>query len=233
MRTYLIGEGLAADRIEVVDAAIGIPPTGPKKGRASAEPHIVCVGRAVYAKGIQYLIRAVTLIDRRFRVTVVGDGWYLESLRSLAADLGLGDRITFPGILQGVELRRLLQTATVAVVPSIWPEPAGLVVPEMRSLGLPVVVTDAGGLKEWANRYSDIFIADPADAASLAAAIRKAAETQVTLPAATGWPRPQNLVALLERLQAEHSTRERRAADVAAMAPAPPAMSAGSTLTPW
>src|SRR2546423_1866945 len=104
----------------------------------SQEPgtHLIYVGRTVYVKGIQYLIRALGLLDREYDLTIVGDGWYLAALKDLTERLGLGPRVTFRGGLQGADLIRACRFADVAVVPSIYPEPSGLVVPELRSLGI-------------------------------------------------------------------------------------------------
>ena len=134
-----------------------------------------------------------------YDLTIVGDGWYLAALKDLTERLGLGPRVTFRGGLQGADLIRACRFADVAVVPSIYPEPSGLVVPELRSLGIPVVVTDAGGLSEWAARYSRIHIADAANPASLAAAIRNAARGRHGSAPGRTVP-PDDLLSLIEGL---------------------------------
>jgi glycosyltransferase involved in cell wall biosynthesis len=204
MKRYLIREGVDDDRIEVVDTAIGIAPALPVDAAITPEPHVVYVGRTVYAKGIQYLIRALALLGPQYRLTIVGNGWYLIELKSLALELGLGERVKFPGALQGEALGKVLEAATIGVVPSIWPEPAGMVVPEFRSYGLPVVLTNVGGLNEWARRYSDIYVAESANAASLAAAIKSSVEGKVK-ELASAAARPADLAALLEGLHARRT----------------------------
>jgi glycosyltransferase involved in cell wall biosynthesis len=211
MKGYLVNEGLDGERIEIVDMSMDLAPADPAARLNANGRHVVFVGRTVRTKGIQYLLRAMSLLDPEYRLTIVGEGWYWEALRHLTGQLGLERRVTFAGALQGAALRMVCDTATVAVVPSIYPEPAGLVVPEMRSLGIPVVVTDVGGLSEWASRDSGVRVAEPADAASLAAAIRHAVENRPTpLPTATLGPHPQ-LPAVLEALYAER-VGERRLA---------------------
>jgi glycosyltransferase involved in cell wall biosynthesis len=209
MKRYLIGEGLNGHRIEVVDTAIGIPPAIPVERRITPERHLVYVGRTVYAKGIQYLIRALAILGSQYRLTIVGEGWYLMSLKSLAKELGIEQRVKFLGALQGEALGKVLDTATLGVVPSIWPEPAGMVVPEFRSHGLPVVVTGVGGLKEWAGRYSDTHLAEPANVASLAAAIQSAVQGNVEDLVASTAARPMDLTAVLEVLHARRTAEHR------------------------
>ena len=46
----------------------------------------------------------------------------------------------------------------IAVVPSIWNEPAGLVVVEAMASGLPLIVTNSGGIPEYTNEESSIII---------------------------------------------------------------------------
>ena len=199
MKRYLMGEGLGADHIQIVDMTMGLAETEtPARSRESGT-HLIFVGRTVYVKGIQYLIRALGLLDREYDLTIVGDGWYLAPLKDLTERLGLGGRVTFRGGLQGADLVRACRFADVAVVPSIYPEPSGLVVPELRSLGIPVVVTDAGGLSEWATRYSSIHIADAANPASLAAAIRNAARGRHGSAPGRTVP-PDDLLSLIEGL---------------------------------
>ncbi len=202
MKRYLMGEGLDADHIEVVDMTMGlIESEAPAQSREPGT-HLIYVGRTVYVKGIQYLIRAMSLLAPEYDLTIIGDGWYLAALKDLTERLRLGRRVTFRGGLQGPELTRACRFADVAVVPSIYPEPSGLVVPEWRSLGIPVVVTDAGGLSEWAARYSSIHIADAANPVSLAAAIRNAARGRHGSSPSRTVP-PDDLLSLLEGLHSE------------------------------
>jgi glycosyltransferase involved in cell wall biosynthesis len=171
----------------------------------------VFVGRAVYGKGIQYLIQALAHLGPRYRLTIVGDGWYLPALQQLTRRLGLSDRISFPGVLEGMALAGILEKATVGVLPSIFPEPSGLVVPEMRRYGLPVVITDVGGLREWADRYSSIHVAQTASAASLARAIEQAAAEAGPTLADRDPGKSTSLVKLLERRYGAGSSADQTA----------------------
>lgn len=204
MRDYLGGEGIDIDRIHVLsDLDTGVSRQASETRQAGPAGNLLFVGRAVYNKGIQYLLRALPLLDERCRLTVVGDGWYMPELKALATELGLQERITFTGELTGEALESEYRRAQVAVVPSLVPEPAGLVVPEARAHGLPVVAFDVGGIGEWAEKYDSIYLAAPADVGALAQAIQDAlAGKPAAGPSRANAPR-KPMIAILQHLAKE------------------------------
>lgn len=100
---------LAADPARVhlsyhgLDLSRFAPFTGRRAGRDGADPgdpvRIISVGRAVPKKGYDIVLRALALLpeDLHWRFTHIGGGAELESLRTLAADLGLTGRIAWQG----------------------------------------------------------------------------------------------------------------------------------------
>jgi glycosyltransferase involved in cell wall biosynthesis len=71
---------------------------------------------------------------------------YLESLKTLATDLQISDRIRFVG--QRSDVPRLLAAADVFCQPNSGPEAFGIVFVEALYAGLPVVATAIGGAQE-------------------------------------------------------------------------------------
>jgi glycosyltransferase involved in cell wall biosynthesis len=71
---------------------------------------------------------------------------YLESLKNLAADLRISDRIRFVG--QRSDVPRLLAAADVFCQPNSEPEAFGIVFVEALYAGLPVIATAIGGARE-------------------------------------------------------------------------------------
>jgi glycosyltransferase involved in cell wall biosynthesis len=61
--------------------------------------------------------------------------------------------------------------ATVGLVPSVWPEPFGLVAVEAMAAGVPVIASRVGGLPEVVTDGVTGLLVEPGDAASLADAI--------------------------------------------------------------
>lgn len=204
MRQYLIGEGVPEDKIFISDNTIGIPQEQPVRRSSESDKNILFVGRVAYNKGVQYAIRALTILDESFRLTVVGDGYYLDALKQMAVSLGVEKRVDFAGFLHGADLEEAYRRATVAVVPSIWPEPVGLVVPEPRGRGLPVVAFDVGALGEWSRHYEAIYLAKHADPRSLARKIESACAGEPTGSQGNVASTSKPLEQLLQEITATH-----------------------------
>ncbi|MFC3801783.1 glycosyltransferase family 4 protein [Cohnella sp. GCM10012308] len=178
---FLALEGIDPERLRVIDNSFGdndmtvYPPL--QRRQVKEELELLYVGRINYTKGVQYLLRAVRrLLDNghRVRATIVGDGWFTDKMRALALELGLRREIVFTGHVSGSAIDAYYDKADMLVVPSVWPEPAGLVVPEARRRGKPVVVFDAGGLPEWQAYMDGVFTAKHADVEDLAETILEA-----------------------------------------------------------
>jgi glycosyltransferase involved in cell wall biosynthesis len=81
---------------------------------------------------------------------VCGDGWGLPGARRLAGRLGLGEeRIRFTGWLDPDGLAEQFAEASIVAIPSLWPEPFGLVGIEAHAAGRPVVASATGGIGDW------------------------------------------------------------------------------------
>lgn len=117
-----------------------------------AKPHekiVMYVGRFVREKGIHLLLSAAGPIlahEPNTRFVIVGGG-NREKFERFTRWYGLEDRIHFTGFVAGRNLHQLYRCADVAAFPSLY-EPFGIVALEAMAAGVPVVVSDAGGLKE-------------------------------------------------------------------------------------
>jgi glycogen(starch) synthase len=114
------------------------------------EKLVICVGRLVPQKGVEYFIRAIPKIARRFpeaKFVIVGEGWSRDLLEGEARASGHADKITFTGFASDIEVINLMTSADVLVVPSIY-EPFGIVALEGMATGVPVVASQVGGLAE-------------------------------------------------------------------------------------
>ncbi|TLM99386.1 glycosyltransferase family 4 protein, partial [bacterium] len=119
-------------------------------GRKNQNRMIFFVGRLVREKGIQVLLEAMPGILSDFpdtKAVIAGKGPYEEYLRSRARELGVSHRVHFAGYIDDATRNRLYREATVAVFPSLY-EPFGIVALEGMAARTPVVVADAGGLRE-------------------------------------------------------------------------------------
>jgi glycosyltransferase involved in cell wall biosynthesis len=181
LKDFLVIDGIPENNVIIFDNTLGglaqfYPELAPVASDAK-ELKLLYIGRLVYTKGVQYFLKSIRLLrDRGIDATgtVVGDGWYSGKLKSMAEELGIADAVQFVGKVAGHEVHQWYERSDVAVVPSIWPEPAGLVVPEARALGKPVVVFDSGGLPEWSQWMDGIYVSRHADAEDLADTVETA-----------------------------------------------------------
>ena len=67
-------------------------------------------------------------------------------------------RIKFTGLIPQSEISALYHIADVAVLPSMWEEPAGLTMLEAAAAGVPVITTNAGGIPEYLRNDLGIFL---------------------------------------------------------------------------
>ena len=108
--------------------------------RATAR-RVVAIGRLAYQKNYPVLIRAaVHMPDVSIRI--VGEGPDEATLKALAADLGVAERVEFLGFHPRKETLNILAGGDVFVQPSLF-EGHSLALIEAAKLGLPLVVSDA------------------------------------------------------------------------------------------
>jgi glycosyltransferase involved in cell wall biosynthesis len=79
--------------------------------------------------------------------------------------------LAYEGFLQPEQVSAQLASARLAVVPSRWQEPAGLVALEAMAAGTPVIAYASGGLAEYV-RDGDAGLVVAPDVAELAASSR-------------------------------------------------------------
>lgn len=166
MKTVLIGNGFAEGRIAVIPYFTSLPVLETK--RADDGPcRILAVGRITREKGFDYLLRAYAGIEHKALLTIVGDGPELPALKRLADVLGISSRVAFPGWLTREKLDTVYRQCFLAVVPSIWPEPFGIVGIEAMAYQKPVVAFDVGGIPQWLQDRETGLLAKPRDAQDL------------------------------------------------------------------
>lgn len=153
------GVELASD-----DAAPRRPPVG------EVHPVLLGAGRLVPVKGFDILLRAAAEARHNTRVVIVGDGAQRACLESLAADLGIADRVDFLGRRSSDEVRELMAEATAVVVPSRV-EAFGIVVLEAWASGTPLLATNRGGPADLVTDGHDGVLIDPNDLSSVVTGI--------------------------------------------------------------
>lgn len=112
-------------------------------------PTLVVPRRLFPKNGVEFFVRAMPLIAERApaNALVVGDGPERARLESLAAELGVADRIAFLGARPHAEMPAILPAGDLAVFPSLV-EATSVAALECMACGLPVAASAVGGLPE-------------------------------------------------------------------------------------
>jgi glycosyltransferase involved in cell wall biosynthesis len=150
----------------------------------------VFLGRMTVLKGGDLLVRAVAdasmRLGRAVSLVAIGDGPQRTRWQALAADLQVDAR--FPGWLKGEDRWEWVSGATLAAVPSTWPEPFGLVGLEAAALGVPAIAFDVGGVREWLRPGVNGFLvpAKPPDVDTFGGVLAEALSRPIELAAMRG-----------------------------------------------
>jgi len=178
--------GAPPDRIESLPVGIR---TADIEFRSAPPPdgaiRCVTVGRLIRLKGVDAAIDAMAHLDDLqppVELHVVGDGEERPALERRAQERGVSDRVVFHGWMTREEVLRTLRESHLLVQPSRpmlsgQVEAQGVAPLEAQAIGLPVIVSDSGGLPETVDPGSSGLIVPPDDPGALAAAIRQIAET--------------------------------------------------------
>jgi glycosyltransferase involved in cell wall biosynthesis len=156
-----VRHGAPRDRLAMLPLFPSLPLTAP--GSVSSDC-VLFLGRMTRLKGGDILVRAVARatvdLGRPIRLVMGGDGpqrteWQrLAQRESVAAE--------FPGWLDSTRRLAALADAAVLAVPSIWPEPFGLVGLEAAARGVPAVAFNTGGIGQWLHHEVSGLLVPPA-----------------------------------------------------------------------
>lgn len=154
-KIVIIPPGVDLDRFHPIDKKeakkrVGIP---------CGDTNILFAGRIEPLKGIDTMLRAMSLIKQRFpelvkntcMAIIGGDPWAddldgeMARLQQLRADLGIHDLVTFLGAKDQNILPNYYAAAEMVVMPSHY-ESFGMVALEAMAMGTPVIASEVGGL---------------------------------------------------------------------------------------
>jgi glycosyltransferase involved in cell wall biosynthesis len=170
---------VAPDRLHLVPLPTTSinPTTGPLETR-EISGSLLFVGRLTDIKGVDYLLKALgpasKHLGRELTLTILGDGPERERLENLARQLGAS--VEFTGQVEPTRRNEFMRAADLLVIPSLWPEPFGLVGIEAGCVGLPAVGYAVGGIPDWlvSGKSGELAPGNPPTARGLADAIVRA-----------------------------------------------------------
>jgi glycosyltransferase involved in cell wall biosynthesis len=136
--------------------------------------NILFVGRLERKKGVQYLLRALPILDREKNLSInlflVGEGSYSDDLRSITSELGLSN-VHFMGRVSDDELNSLYNSSDIFVMLS-QSEAYGIVVAEALARGLITIVSNTTALTEFVGEAGCIGVDYPPDVDEIVALIK-------------------------------------------------------------
>ena len=158
-----------------VDAQTFHPTSAPAE--APRPVQLLFVGRVVFQKGLDVLLRALAMLpsSHDFRLEIIGDGDQREPLAAEIRRLGLEQKITFAGWCDRAAIAERYQQADVFVFPS-RDEGMPNVVLEAMASGLPIVATAIAGNEDLVREGENGCLVPTEDAAALAAALTRLIE---------------------------------------------------------
>jgi glycosyltransferase involved in cell wall biosynthesis len=156
IKEVLVADGLAAERIFVVHSGIDPDRFGAESskklmsefGIKSDEKVVINVAHLAGHKGQKYLVQSIPAVLERFprtRFFIVGGGELMAELKTLAASLGLTDKLVLTGFRKDVGA--FYRLADLFVMSSVE-EGLGTAVLDALALGKPIVATNSGGIPE-------------------------------------------------------------------------------------
>lgn len=138
------------------------------------EPYLI-VARHLYEKcGVHVAVDAFARADcsKTHLLVLMGDGDQREALEASAQRLNIADRVKFIGRQPHSKALPIIRNATLSLVPSIpvgdYIEATSITMLESLGLGVPLIASNIGGLKQVLSGTGAGILVEPNDAESLA-----------------------------------------------------------------
>jgi glycosyltransferase involved in cell wall biosynthesis len=171
--------GVVCSRVPSAAAKIIVLPNATASSAGDREPasngqvRITFLGKLGPNKGIQPLMQALArLQDRQDWTATFGGNGAVEESRGIAAELGIADRVMFPGWLGAQAVARQLRQTDIFVLPS-FSEGLPMAILEAFAWGIPVIATPVGSIPEVIRNNYNGLIVPVGDVPALAHALQR------------------------------------------------------------
>jgi len=116
---------------------------------------LIFIGRLIPLKAPDLAVEVVRrLVIKGYcvRLDIIGEGEMYRDLEEFISKNNLEENVKLKGALAQEEVIKLMTDATIFILPGIYDsngraETQGLVIQEAQSMGLPVIISDVGGMK--------------------------------------------------------------------------------------
>jgi glycosyltransferase involved in cell wall biosynthesis len=161
-------------QFEVLPNAVHLPDTAVSTASHDGAQTLLFLGHLLRAKGVHDLVRAFARIAPVFPhlKLVFGGVGEIRELRQLATELGVAERVEFPGWLTPERTAAALGSATAFVLPS-YAEGLPMALLEAMSWRLPVIAAPVGGIPQLVRDGYNGLLVPPGDIEALAGAIAR------------------------------------------------------------
>ena len=136
-----------------------------KLGISDEDRVILFSGRIDNEKGILQVLESLEHIKtKNVKLLIVGSSFYGMNVKTSFEEKVLNiaeknkDKVIFTGFLNYSDMPLAYSSCEIAVLPSMWEEPAGLTIIETMACERAVITTKSGGIPEYANLDSVILL---------------------------------------------------------------------------
>lgn len=126
---------------------------------------LLFTGRIVPEKGVLELISAIEKVkNSKYKLIIVGSSLNQLDAKTKYEELvekkyeKIKEKIVFTGFIKYEEIGIIYKIADLAIIPSIWNDPAPLTIIESLVCGLPIITTESGGIPEYVNEECAIIL---------------------------------------------------------------------------
>ncbi|MEM9413776.1 MAG: glycosyltransferase, partial [Planctomycetota bacterium] len=142
-KSQFVEEGLAADKLSVRPNFLYETPSieiGTKSD------FVVYFGELDKSHGVQVLMDAWRLAEKKYKLLVIGSGPLESTVRRMEVESG--GEVEYLGHQPPSVVYRILSDAKLCIAPSLLPDVSSRVLVDAYSMGTPVVASDIGGFSE-------------------------------------------------------------------------------------
>ena len=136
------------------------------KRKLKIEPNdkvLLFTGRLIPQKGVKEILLSIQNLSQKYKLLILGaalndlkvETKYEKDIKEL---INHNKNVIFTGFISYEEIWKFYKIADIAVLPSIWDDPAPLTIIEATIAGLPIITTDSGGIPEYVNTKCAIIL---------------------------------------------------------------------------